>query len=193
MSEKTITTKEYVERLRELFWHICLEHKNERKDEVEEQQKYQQEKYAIEEVNWAIPDIFVDLYYLESLIKHTNKLPKLDEDELGDRKTITFTELANKLRKCYWKALVSKREWDDELGEKDFLKQNHNYDYRINGFRKVFATFGLADYYSDLDILIEQVHYRLELASDWGNKYIQFDPETGEDVINPKLPQPIEI
>lgn len=201
MSDKTITTKEYATKLRELYWQISLDHVkyigifHERKEESEEQQRYQQERYAIEEVNWAVHDVYIDLYYLENLIRHTNirNLPEFNEDELGNIREISLTELVNKIRKCYWQALVSRREWENEPGGKEFLRTNHNYDYRINGLRKVFTIFGLESYYSDLDELIRQVHYRSELTRDGSNKYIQFDPETGEDAVNPKLPQAIKI
>lgn len=202
MSQQTISTKELTNKLRKLYWKISLDHQHfisELHNSIDtsmEQQRFQQYKIAIQEAADVFPEIFIDLYYLDSLIKSgLTELPKQDPEFASKEQQLDLDDVVNRIRIKYWEALVARKEWEDEPGGKEFLSLNHNYDSRIDGFRQVFAT--LFDFsfncYHDLDELIKNLHYRFELDSHGSSRYIQFDPETGQDIADPITPQKLHL
>lgn len=184
--QKRVNSSTFANKIRELYWKILLKHLQYLKQVSisdagsNETQKFQQEQIAISNFTTAIPGLIIDLYRLDDAAYGGQKeLPKIDEFEINNTQFVDQEKMLNILRNLYWQALIAKNSYQFEINS-----DNPNYDYRIGGYRQIFAVYNWSDKYQDIDELIRDLHFVLELDDQWANKYIQVD-ENGQPVKNP--------
>ena len=184
--QKRVNSSTFANKIRELYWKILLKHLQYLKQVLisdagsNETQKFQQEQIAISNFTTAIPGLIIDLYRLDDAAYGGQKeLPKIDEFEINNTQFVDQEKMLNILRNLYWQALIAKNSYQFEIHS-----DNPNYDYRIGGYRQIFAVYNWSDKYQDIDELIRDLHFVLELDDQWANKYIQVD-ENGQPVKNP--------
>lgn len=184
--QKRVNSSTFANKIRELYWKILLKHLQYLKQVLisdagsNETQKFQQEQIAISNFTTAIPGLIIDLYRLDDAAYGGQKeLPKIDEFEINNTQFVDQEKMLNILRNLYWQALIAKNSYQFEINS-----DNPNYDYRIGGYRQIFAVYNWSDKYQDIDELIRDLHFVLELDDQWANKYIQVD-ENGQPVKNP--------
>ena len=184
--QKRVNSSTFANKIRELYWKILLKHLQYLKQVSisdagsNETQKFQQEQIAISNFTTAIPGLIIDLYRLDDAAYGGQKeLPKIDEFEINNTQFVDQEKMLNILRNLYWQALIAKNSYQFEINS-----DNPNYDYRIGGYRQIFAVYNWSDKYQDIDELIRGLHFVLELDDQWANKYIQVD-ENGQPVKNP--------
>ena len=175
--QKRVNSSTFANKIRELYWKILLKHLQYLKQVLisdagsNETQKFQQEQIAISNFTTAIPGLIIDLYRLDDAAYGGQKeLPKIDEFEINNTQFVDQEKMLNILRNLYWQALIAKNSYQFEINS-----DNPNYDYRIGGYRQIFAVYNWSDKYQDIDELIRDLHFVLELDDQWANKYIQVD------------------
>ena len=184
--QKKVNSSIFANKIRELYWEILLKHLQYLKQVSisdagsDETQKFQQEQIAISNFTTAIPGLIIDLYRLDDAAYGGQKeLPKIDEFEINNTQFVDQEKMLNILRNLYWQALIAKNSYQFEINS-----DNPNYDYRIGGYRQIFDVYGWSDKHQDIDELIKDLHFVLELDDQLANKYVQVD-ENGQPVKNP--------
>lgn len=184
--QKRVNSSTFANIIRKIYWELLLKHLQYLKqvsitDEgSNEAQKFQQEQIAISNFTTAIPGLIIDLYRLDDAAYSGQKeLPKLDEFEINNTQFVDQEKMLNILRNLYWQASIAKNSYQFEINS-----DNPNYDYRLGGYRRIFAAYGWSDKYHDIDKLIKDLHFVLKVDDDWANKYVQVD-ENGQPVKNP--------
>mgnify|MGYP005787269811 CR=1 FL=1 len=184
--QKKVNSSIFANKIRELYWEILLKHLQYLKQVSisdagsNETQKFQQEQIAISNFTTAIPGLIIDLYRLDDAAYDGQKeLPKIDEFEINNTQFVDQEKMLNILRNLYWQDLIAKNSYQFEIGS-----DNPNYDYRIGGYRQIFDVYGWSDKHQDIDELIKDLHFVLELDDQLANKYVQVD-ENGQPVKNP--------
>lgn len=184
--QKRINSNIFANTIRELYWKILLKHLQYLKQipitdaGSNETQKFQQEQIAISNFTTAIPGLIIDLYRLDDTAYDGQKeLPKLDEFEINNTQFVDQEKMLNILRNLYWQALIAKNSYQFEINS-----DNPNYDYRIGGYRQIFDAYDWSDKYQDIDELIKDLHFVLELDDYGANKYLQVN-KNGQPVKNP--------
>lgn len=184
--QKRVNSSIFANTIRELYWKNLLKHLQYLKQVPitdagsDETQKFQQEQIAISNFTTAIPGLIIDLYRLDDAAYDGQKeLPKIDEFEINNTQFVDQEKMLNILRNFYWQASIAKNSYQFEINS-----DNPNYDYRLGGYRRVFDAYGWSDKYQDIDELIKDLHFVLELDDQWANKYIQVN-ENGQPVKNP--------
>lgn len=184
--QKRVNSSIFANTIRELYWKNLLKHLQYSKQVPitdagsDETQKFQQEQIAISNFTIAIPGLIIDLYRLDDAAYDGQKeLPKIDEFEINNTQFVDQEKMLNILRNFYWQASIAKNSYQFEINS-----DNPNYDYRLGGYRRVFDAYGWSDKYQDIDELIKDLHFVLELDDLWANRYIQVN-ENGQPVKNP--------
>lgn len=184
--QKRVNSSTFANKIRELYWKILLKHLQYLKQVSisdagsNETQKFQQEQIAISNFTTTIPGLIIDLYRLDDAAYGGQKeLPKLDEFEINNTQFVDQEKMLNILRNLYWQDLIAKNSYQFEIGS-----DNPNYDYRLGGYRQIFAAYGWSDKYQDIDELIKDLHFVLKVDGNGANEYVQVD-ENGQPVKNP--------
>ena len=184
--QKKVNSSIFANTIRKLYWKILLKHLQYLKQVSfsdagsNETQKFQQEQIAISNFTTAIPGLIIDLYRLDDAAYGGQKeLPKLDEFEINNTQFVDQEKMLNILRNLYWQDLIAKNSYQFEIGS-----DNPNYDYRLGGYRQIFAAYGWSDKYQDIDELIKDLHFVLKVDGNGANEYVQVD-ENGQPVKNP--------
>lgn len=184
--QKRVNSSTFANTIRKLYWKILLKHLQYLEQTSitdigsNETQKFQQEQIAISNFMVAIPGLIIDPYRLDDAAYDGQKeLPKLDEFEINNTQFVDQEKMLNILRNLYWQALVAKNSYQFEINS-----DNPNYDYRLGGYRLIFDAYDWSDKYQDIDELIKDLHFLLDLDDQGANKYVQVN-ENGQPVENP--------
>lgn len=184
--QKRVNSSTFANTIRKLYWKILLKHLQYLEQTSitdigsNETQKFQQEQIAISNFMVAIPGLIIDPYRLDDAAYDGQKeLPKLDEFEINNTQFVDQEKMLNILRNLYWQALVAKNSYQFEINS-----DNPNYDYRLGGYRLIFDAYDWSDKYQDIDELIKDLHFVLDLDDQGANKYVQVN-ENGQPVKNP--------
>lgn len=184
--QKRVNSSTFANTIRKLYWKILLKHLQYLEQTSitdigsNETQKFQQEQIAISNFMVAIPGLIIDPYRLDDAAYDGRKeLPKLDEFEINDTQFVDQEKMLNILRNLYWQASVAKNSYQFEINS-----DNPNYDYRLGGYRLIFDAYDWSDKYQDIDELIKDLHFLLDLDDQGANKYVQVN-ENGQPVENP--------
>lgn len=184
--QKRVNSSTFANTIRKLYWKILLKHLQYLEQTSitdigsNETQKFQQEQIAISNFMVAIPGLIIDPYRLDDAAYDGQKeLPKLDEFEINNTQFVDQEKMLNILRNLYWQALVAKNSYQFEIDS-----DNPNYDYRLGGYRLIFDAYAWSDKYQDIDELIKNLRFVLDLDEQGANKYVQVN-ENGQPVKNP--------